>query len=183
MKSKVWIGVVNNMQLIDDESQIAVAQEKFENILKNGAKKYRRVLGYQGENTGLIDVFWIEPLDIWVAFQTLDNRYWNAFGIGEPIEKNLSIVCEINSPLKGIDRRISGAYAKDKDGSVFVLHNGRIGGGKPGVGKSLFLNNYRGKLIDIGGNNYAVIGKLGDTALKAGVANFVKEIHRIKNTL
>lgn len=174
------------MQLIDNKNQIARAQKIFINtLLVNGVKKYKCELGYHGGKTDLLDVFWLESEDIWVAFLVLHNRYWNAFGIGEPINYDqLGITCEINIPLQGINRRIAGAYAKDKDDSIYLLHNGRIGGSKEGIGKTLFFNNYAGKITVMDNNiNYAIIGKLGDPTLKVNVANFVRQIRRMKDSI
>jgi len=172
------------MYLIEDENQIAEAQKTFQNALTNiGAKQYKCKLGYQG-GTEDVDVFWLQSFGIWVAFKKLDTRYWNAFGIGEPVDGGLiGETCEINFPLKGINRQISGAFAKDKDGSIYVMHNGRIGGGRKGIGKSLFIENYMNGLSEsIDGVKFVKIGKLGDPALPSNISNFVKEIQRIKNS-
>lgn len=173
------------MHLIEDENQIEEAQKAFQDTLTNsGTKQYKCKLGYQG-GTEQADVFWLESVGIWAAFQKLDTRYWNAFGIGEPVEGGyLGITCEINFPLKGINKQISGAFAKDKDGSIYVVHNGRIGGGRKGIGKSLFMENYIHRLTElIDGDKFVKIGKLGDTSLPSDVANFVREIQRIKSSL
>lgn len=170
------------MHLIDNEKQIAEAQKKFKDTLKNsGAKQYKCKLGYKG---GAVqsDVFWLESIGIWAAFQKLENRYWNAFGVEEPVDgENLDITCEINSPFTGIDRKISGAFAIDDEGGMYVLHSGKIGGGKKGIGKSLFRSNYKYGLIKLDdGLEYAQIGKLGNASLPNKTANFVREIDRIK---
>ncbi len=170
------------MHIIEDVNQIADAQKAFqETLIKSGAKQYKCKIGYQG-GTVQADVFWLESVSIWVAFQKIENRYWNAFGVEEPVDgENLDITCEINSPLIGINRRISGAFAMDNDGAMYLLHSGRIGGGRKGIGKSLFESNYKYGLIKLdNGLEYAQIGKLGDASLPNNTANFVREIDRIK---
>ncbi len=170
------------MHLIEGRNQIAEAQNAFQQtLLKSGAKEYKCKLGYQG-GTNQADVFWLESVGIWVAFQKIENRYWNAFGVVEPENgENLNITCEINSPLKGINRRISGAFAMDNEGEMYILHSGRIGGGRTGIGKSLFKTNYKYGLIKLDDElEYAQIGKLWDATLPNNTANFVKEIDRIK---
>ncbi len=39
---------------------------------------------------------------------------------------------------------IAGALAKDESGRLHVLHNGKIGGAKKGVGKALFEAKWKG---------------------------------------
>ena len=56
----------------------------------------------------------------------------------------LPITCEINVPVAGIDRKLGGAFARNRDGRTFVVHRGLIGGAKKGVGKSLFASRFRG---------------------------------------
>jgi hypothetical protein len=170
------------MHLIDDENQIAKAQKAFQDtLIISGAKQYKCKLGYKG-GTVQADVFWLESVGIWVAFQKIENRYWNAFGVKEPVDgENLDITCEINSPLIGINRMISGAFAMDDKGEMYILHSGKIGGGRKGIGKTLFRSNYKYGLIKLDdGLEYAQIGKLGDASLPNKTANFVREIDRIK---
>ncbi|MDP3103185.1 MAG: AAA family ATPase [Candidatus Methanoperedens sp.] len=172
------------MHLLEDENQIAEAQKAFQDTLtKTGAKQYKCKIGYQG-GSEQADVFWLESLGVWVSFQKYENRYWNPFGIDRPVDDGLiGETCEINFPLKGINKQISGAFAEDKDGSIYIMHNGRIGGGKKGIGKSLFMENYTHGLIEsIDGVKYVKIGKLGDPSLPSNIANFVKEIQRIKSS-
>jgi hypothetical protein len=112
-------------------------------------------------------------------------RYWNAFGIGKPGTSGvLSIALEINFPWSGIDRKTGGAFAEDHRGNVFVIHRGKIGGGKKGVGKSLFEQNYRGvwTLMEDGDavSQAAVVGHLQSERFALQVAQFVKKVEMMK---
>lgn len=171
------------MYLIKEETNIAKAQKIFQDTLtKTATKQCKCILGFQGGNEE-VDVYWLEQFGIWVSFQVKENHYyWNPFGIGEPFEGDiLKIICEINSPLTGINRRISGAFAMDDNGEMYILHSGKIGGGRKGIGKSLFRSNYKNRLVKLDdGLEYAIIGKLGDASLPNNTANFVREIDRIK---
>jgi 5-methylcytosine-specific restriction protein A len=72
-------------------------------------------------------------------------RYWNAFGLEGDIGKSSSvnIAVEVNIPLQGNDRSVGGFFAKNNISKrTFLLHRGRIGGGRKGIGKGAFLGWY-----------------------------------------
>ncbi len=131
-------------------------------------------------------VSWSEGLGIWFFSKKIsEQRYWNAFGIGRPeAGSRVSITCEINFPFCGIDRRTGGAFAEDGAGRVFVVHRGKLGGGRKGVGKGLFENHYRGawEWMDDGGEEtpVAIIGVLRSPRFARQIAQFVRKIERIK---
>jgi hypothetical protein len=67
-------------------------------------------------------------------------RFWNAFGTELKETGSQSIVVEVNPPLRRLDGRASGLFAKNSAGFTYLLHRGRVGGGAKGVGKNAFLN-------------------------------------------
>jgi len=142
-------------------------------------------MGHQGASFPA-KVLWSRKLGIWLFSYTINEiRYWNAFGRGKPKEANiLSTTAEINFPWEGIDRKTGGAFAKDAWGNIFVIHRGKIGGGKKGVGKSLFEHNYRGvwSLMEDGDSitQIAVIGALNSSRFAIQIALFVKKIEKLK---
>lgn len=66
-----------------------------------------------------------------------------------------------------------------------MLHRGKIGGGRPGIGKSYFTDNFRGDFITaIDGDRetqFCLVGELSSPLFARQVANFIFEIRRIKN--
>lgn len=149
------------------------------------SEKYNVFIGHMGKDTKNTDTIkYSEQLDIWWINTKIFNRYWNAFGIGRPQNnRNVSIVCELNYPLAGLDLKIAGLYVTSGEKTVLV-HSGKIGGGKPGVGKNLFKNNYVNEYISIEANkkkyDFAVVGSLDSPRLGEQISLFVKEIDRIK---
>jgi len=142
-------------------------------------------LGHQGAGFSA-KVLWLKELGIWKFSHVIKEvRYWNAFGIGKPGTSNvLSIASEINFPWDQIDRKTGGAFAEDAWGNVFVIHRGKIGGGKKGVGKSLFEHNYRGvwSFMEDGDSisQVAVIGDIKSSRFALQAAQFVKKIEILK---
>jgi hypothetical protein len=144
-------------------------------------------LGHQGASFPA-KVFWSKKLGIWIFSHAIKEiRYWNAFGVGKPAPGEvLSTTAEINFPWSGIDRKTGGAFAADAWGGIYTIHRGKIGGGKKGVGKSLFEQNYRGvwSFMEDGDcvTQAAVIGALTSERFALQAAQFVKKIEILKSS-
>ena len=174
------------LKTITDYDEIGEIQDKFENVIKKHLNE--KVFCKIGHQSGSFDVTanYSSKFDLWFTPFKEENRFWNAFGIGKPnSSKSSSIVCEINFPYENIDRRIAGVFAKDIFDKIFILHRGKIGGGRKGIGKKLFFDNYRGEFISaIDGNTenvFALIGELNSENFILQLKNFVYEISRIKS--
>jgi hypothetical protein len=176
------------LKIIQEEAAIRRYQRQFIRSFKPLVDEKIPVhLGHPGASTEA-KVLWSSRLGIWLyTGKTQEGRYWNAFGIGKPkIRAHIPITCEINFPVGGIDRRIGGALARDRKGRVFVVHRGRIGGGKKGIGKSLFADHYRGvwEIMEDGDEEttVALIGVLNSPRLVRQVAQYIHKISEIKET-
>lgn len=174
------------LKIIQEEAAIRRYQRQFIRSFKPYVDEKIPVhLGHPGASTEA-KVLWSGRLGIWLySGKTEEGRYWNAFGIGKPKKSaHISITCEINFPAGGIDRRIGGALARDRKGRIFVVHRGRIGGGKKGVGKSLFADHYRGvwEIMEDGEEEttVALIGVLNSPRLVRQVAQYIHKIDKIK---
>lgn len=125
-------------------------------------------------------------LNIWLSHGEHDNKFWNGFGVGEPIKgRNNSLNGEINFPKEGNYRRVAGAFGIEDNGNILVLHRGKIGGGKPGIGKNYFTDNFRGDFVTaIDGareTKFCLVGELNSQYFPRQVSNFINEIFRVKN--
>jgi hypothetical protein len=174
------------LKVVENEPAIRKYQRQFVRAFKALTEETILVkLGHPGASEKA-KVAWSEGLGIWFfSRKVAGTRYWNAFGIGKPEGgAATAITCEINFPLCGIDRRTGGAFAQDRAGRIFVVHRGKLGGGRKGIGKSLFEDSYRGvwEIMDDGGEEtpVAVIGQLNSPRLARQTAQFVRKIARIK---
>jgi hypothetical protein len=174
------------LRVVENEPAIRKYQRQFVRALRPLAEETIPVkLGHLGASEK-VKVSWSERLGIWFfSRKVAGTRYWNAFGVGRPEGgAAIAITCEINFPLCGIDRRTGGAFAQDRAGQVFVVHRGKLGGGRKGIGKSLFEDRYRGvwEVMDDGGEEtpVAVIGQLNSPRLARQIAQFIRKIARIK---
>jgi hypothetical protein len=176
------------LKVIEDQPVIKKYVRQFVKRFKPFIDEEIKVkLGHQGASFPA-KVLWSKKLGIWKFSRTIKGvRYWNAFGVGKPQESSLlSITAEINFPWAGIDRKTGGAFARDYWGNIFVIHRGKIGGGKKGVGKSLFEHSYRGvwSFMEDGKavTQVAIIGALNSHRFALQAAQFVKKIEKLKST-
>lgn len=115
------------------------------------------------------------------------RRYWNGFGLSKSIKtkKSLDISVEINIPFTGVNRQVSGFFAKDEStGEIFLMHRGKIGGGRKGIGKNAFINWAGLELIEVidGEKTSRVIkiANLNNNDLARNIASFVAKVSNFK---
>ncbi|WP_100906291.1 MrcB family domain-containing protein [Methanobacterium subterraneum] len=176
------------LKIIEDVHEIKAAQDKFLDILYQNLDEIIPLghvkIGLSNETE--IKTYWSNDLGFWVVNRELDvgNRYFNAFGIKKPdVNAEVSAVCEINIEKEGINRKTSGAFAKDSDGNVYLIHRGSLGG----ISKTDFFNEYNGELEQVFDGDIqspaVVIGDLNDPKLPEQVRDFVFEVSRIKGNI
>jgi len=177
------------LRLITDRREIEDCQNKLESQLKQHLPyKEKLDIGFQG---GKItnDVFYSDGL--WYSTLILDDadipRYWNALGLGKRDDGNQIIIVEINPPLEGKTRQVAGLFAKDEiTNDYFILHRGKIGGGRKGIGKDKFKNWYRGKWVEVfddqGDSEEAIlISSITSKNLVSKITDFVHEVAEFKD--
>lgn len=170
------------LKAVTDSSRIDITQARFNEILlENSQDPITCQLGTKN-GSGLQSVYWLPEYGFWYSPRGLDNRYWNAFGTEQPRPgRNLSIVCEINFAYNG-ERNLGAGIVTEEDNTLYICHSGRIGGGRPGIGKTLFMRHYRGErtVLTSEDSEVAVVGSLEDPAFCRQLADFILEMERIK---
>lgn len=126
--------------------EIRRARVQFYKNLRSTVSVWRDI-GTQG-GTNSYKFWWHPDPGLWVVLEASENgnRSWNCFGTGDPTQGNGAIApsCEINFPHEGINRSVAGLFARDVAGHVHVVHSGKIGGGRPGISKSRFVEFFSG---------------------------------------
>lgn len=171
------------MEIVSDKNEITSLQRRFEEKLKSMADEdYEITVGWIGGGVTK-KVYYSKELGIWFAFDKVENRYWNIFGLGKPkLQGSNNIIVEINFPCSGIDRRVAGVFVKDNN-RVLVCHRGRIGGGRPDIGFGAFWRQYAGETITVDGERFALIGDIDSEDFPERVKNFIIEVDRIKSLI
>lgn len=174
---------------LTDQKDIELAYAKFE---KRVTGSYGRMvdctIGWP-DGTMKTQVKWHSEVGVWSYFDPNPdgNHYWCTFGMDNPqVNPYVDITCEINMVFEGIGRRVAGRFAKDTHGEVYLLHSGKVGGGRPGIGKTAFRKFFKGDQIltvawPDGDETYDIlIGSLSDPELIKHIGRFVNEVAQFK---
>lgn len=177
------------LKLLEIKNEIVVAQEKLEVLLESALpSNLDCTIGFPSGNVQA-GVKYDQSLWFYSYLITDENtspRYWNAFGLTSDLsdKKSNNIVVEINIPTVGINRRVSGSFAVDERGRYYLLHRGRVGGGRKGIGKSAFLNWANRSLVEVESTDkkesYLVIGCLNSKSFLAELNSFIRDVSNFK---
>lgn len=150
--------------------------------------KAERNLGFQGDSRAAL-IYYDDQIGLW--FTTDDgmngSRYWNPLGSQSVSKhKSLNIVAEINFPFV-LDRRVGGIFLEDEDGEIYIGHRGKIGGGRPGIGKKAFMQYYKGSTgFVLDGNQESevlIISALNSSRLAENIKGFIDSVDLFKKSV
>ena len=104
------------------------------------------------------------------------------------LRRSNNITVEVNPSIHGVNRRVAGLFAvDDKTGHTVLLHRGRIGGGKKGIGKSSFIEWYPGTEVEFFDPSYddgeeaaILVADLDSERFLIQLEDFVDAVHRFK---
>jgi hypothetical protein len=177
---------------LTEKTEIKIAYEQLKNVMYKNTEICSTIIGYKGENRS-VEVAWHRDVEMWNCFMPNAEgrdgsfRYWCSYGLDNPHKKTMvGITAEINMPEEGYSHRIAAVFAKNQKDEIFLIHSGKVGGGRKGIGKNSFRDFYRGnqqvKLLWPDGKETEdiCIGKLNDSSLRIQVAYFIKEVSRYK---
>lgn len=178
--------------LVEDSEDKKHAQNILEKSIKTSLKRLgKRNVGHPGGNADQT-LYSNGEGHLWVAFGGLTEneptvRYWNAFGIYDPNQTTQNISVEINISIESNAARVSGFFAQDTNtGDIFLMHTGKIGGGRKGIGKTAFLVWSKDNLVDVvdlSGNirQGIVVGKIDQPDFTQRLEKFVKNVKKFKD--
>lgn len=112
------------------------------------------------------------------------HRHWNSFGIYDP-DGNLGISVEINIPINDNTRRVSGFFARDQDSeTIYLMHDGGVGGGRKGIGRDAFLQASSAKPLNVrtstGIRIGLIVAPLETRHFEAGVSSYLSKVIAFK---
>ena len=180
---------------IQEPKKIKAAQGQFVRRLQQAlpARPETFMIGYQGGN------FEVEDLRsnglIWFAHhvdtKAAIKRNWNGFGVASQLvlKGSNKIVTEVNVALDGKSKRVAGLFVQDsRTGDILLVHRGKIGGGKKGVGKTAFLAWYKGPAVQYiyaarpkKSEHALVVAELSSPDITRQVCDFVTAVHLFKS--
>ncbi len=183
-------------QVLSKKDEIAEAQQKLVDTLTLPERaqgpidcEVRWRAHRHAQNRHPINAYWTEKEGFWFATippgspslpELPTRRYINVLGTPKP-ERGVPVkdYLEINVPEAGIQRQVQGAFFKDADGGLLLVHRGRLAGGNQ------FLERFAGRRVEIyDGKNHEValvcgLGPDQDKTIRQ-VGDFVHEVYRLK---
>lgn len=180
------------LRLVHEAKKKKRAQTELERALKDTLKDQgTRNIGFPGGNADQT-LYSLGDGTLWAAFGGVSEdpaipRFWNAFGIYRPSRPAQMIAVEINIPTESNSARVAGFFAEDTDtGEIYLMHSGKVGGGRSGIGKLAFLVWSKAKLVEVscpdGGVRKGIaVGRLDDHDLAGRIWAFVKSVQNFKD--
>lgn len=175
------------------ETDTSGSSTKAFNLLRktlSGGQRQKATLGWRSSqrSSAARMVTWHPDVGFWSLLDRneTDNRFWCCYGVENPSNvRRLDIAVEVNPPHQGTSLKFGGAFARDDQGRTHLCHTGKIGGGRPDIGKSAFFEHYRGKLskMSYAGGVAAVVdlGPVDSIRLPQRLSRFVREVLRVKD--
>ena len=130
-----------DFEVIEDSKQIAKIRKMLIKTMKEAATERARLpLGHQGNTFTPGDTYYVDDYGLWTVFDDgSGHTYWNTYGLGNPFEGgSRNMVCHLTVPNEGINRRTGAVYARGAGDNIYIMHRGKIGGGREGLGKTAF---------------------------------------------
>ena len=179
------------LTLIEGEKEKKSAQKAVEAGLKEVLPNVGvRNIGFPGGNTDR-PVYAAGEGELYVAFSKPDAnattpRYWNAFGVFQSGASAQEITVEINIAVDGKSARVAGFFAKDEVGNIYLMHTGRVGGGRKGIGRSAFLTWSMLELMEVHESTGRVrrgiaVAQVGSGQLAEQIGNFTSKVADFKS--
>jgi 5-methylcytosine-specific restriction protein A len=176
--------------LVEDVASKQMAQEAMERTVTAAlTSQGKQRIGHRGRKIEHV-VYSNGNDELWCAFMLDEDaatpRRWNAFGVFNS-SGDQTITVEINIPSEEDSARVAGFFARDPATErIYLMHGGRVGGGKRGVGRDKFLAWSKEPLDDVkktDGTKRAgiVVGDIAAEDLPSRLWRFVRLVKNFKD--
>jgi hypothetical protein len=180
--------------MLEGRAEIAAAQKLLETTLKSQSDgKQKKTIGYPGGNMPGASVQTFDAWWFWSGRSSKEDssasRNLNWFGRWTDERHSVDITVEINTAHAPDSARIGGFFARDATtGTVYLFHSGKVGGGKPGVGKQAFLAWSKLELNEVvtaNGKSRSgiMVGPIDDRNASATMLRYVKSVAGFKEAV
>jgi hypothetical protein len=185
------------LMLVTHRDESLRAFEAFESAFTAGAALFPNHYGGFHGGHEIANVHWHESARIWGVFVRTARdqdrkslgRFWNRFGVDHPRKhSSLNITVEMNPPHEGENRRTAGVFLRDEAGRFYVGHTGKVGGGRPGIGRRRFREfgchlPWQEITTPRGLREVVVFGPFEERELTRTLAPYVRKVADFKNQI
>jgi hypothetical protein len=193
MKIKI---LKSDFTVIEDKKEIEQAQLTFAKNMKKEATKHGDLFAAHQHGKKEVHAYFFKDNNFWWGYHKAPKskipNWWNVFRFihnktGEPYWNHQNgMTCQINPPISGNTWQQAGVFVKDSDNEIYIAHTGKIGGGREGIGRGLFVDNYPGTqqwqevTSSRGKKNVVIISSINSSNLISNIGLFVKAVDDIK---
>lgn len=181
------------LMLVEDAAGKQAAQKALQDSVKARLPRVgKRNIGFPSGNVDET-IYSNGDGELWAAFSDANDaqvpRRWNAFGVYDGKRHAQMITVEINIPTTSNAASVAGFFARDMvSGAIFLMHDGSVGGGKKGVGRSAFLSWSHRELVEVERTQFdprpgIVIGRVDDSDLASRIWRFVQTVRDFKEAV
>lgn len=181
------------LKLIEDRKAKDNAQRELESVVKAALKRQGiRNIGFPSGNRDEV-VYSNGTGKLYCAFGSAEDakipRRWNAFGVFDERRHAQMITVEINIPTTTNSASVAGFFARDPyTDTVYLMHDGSVGGGKKGVSRNAFLWWTAQSLVEVErpdgrAREGVVIGRVNSRDLPSRLWRYVQSAHAFKDAV
>ena len=176
--------------VVEDMAGKQAAQKAVERTITAAlTNQGKRIMGFRSGNMNEI-IYSHGDGKLWCAFGLVEDanipRRWNAFGVFDSKRRAQTITVEINIPTEensGRGRRLLRSRSGER--ATYLMHDGGVGGGKPGVGRNAFLASSKEPLHEVASMDGParpgiVVGDVNSEDLPSRLWRFVKLVRDFK---
>lgn len=178
------------LQLLEKFSEIREAQKALEATLKRVLHdRGTRNIGYPSNNHDYRLYAAASGELYWALSGPSDDhgvrRYVNTFGVFAADASSQQIVVEVSVPERGDDARAGGMFAREPlSGDIYLLHSGKVGGGRKGVSPTAFRAFHGRPLASVQTESRIrraiCLGRISDARLPALIWRYVQLVAAFK---
>lgn len=176
------------LTLVEDRKQKTACQKRLMELLSRAWRKQevRQIAWRPGSREATVahdGRYWFGSVRLSKGEKT--PRHWNAFGTYSETG-NLVITVEVNIPTDSNSNRVAGFFATDpQTGNAYLMHDGGIGGGRPGIGREAFLQWSRDRLVPVERSNGTlryglIVAPLRAAGIGSGMERFIVKVAEFK---
>lgn len=173
--------------ILEDSEQIQKADELLKQRFASSRFEIIPVIvPYSSAKELSVDARWFPDDHFWLAVDP-ENRM--VFGLSKvrPSEGE-KVIPTLELAIAGeTNRLIPGAFVRDTNGSLFLVHRGGFRSGEKEVSRRVFLRKFRGKTMQVEDgerqSDVVLIGVLGSTGFLEQVAFFLTGVYVMKKEL
>lgn len=178
------------LEIITSREQIAELHGKFRDlIIKNSTGKKLKITLTTPSRVFDVNAYYNSKNKIFWSDDRLSKtgKFYNLIGLNPDFEKTNSMLLQINYQHEFVSFIEGACWGKDMRGRIYLLHNGKMGGGIVGIGKTSVHRIFAGQKASVVYKNKIkdcmVVCEINSRNAYTHFVRFINEIQKTKSIL